>query len=189
MRHRSAQVRIAGRCRRLADRLPLVRKRREEGQALVEFALVIPVLLIILFAIVQFGIMLNTYITVTDAARSGARQLALEQGNDDPCDPSVQVATNAGNSAKIGSTNVTIGFTSTTDVVSTSDFCAGTTPNGSTTATATTYTYSPTDANTSGAEVQGDTASMTINKPFALQFFGFKLMNINLSATASDAVE
>jgi Flp pilus assembly protein TadG len=183
-------MRIADRWRRLTDCLPFVRKRREEGQALVEFALVMPVVLLILFAIIQFGIMLNTYITVTDSARSGARQLALEQGNNDPCDPSVRVATNAGQSAGIGASNVTIGFTSATAptvTTTTNDYCEGTV-SGSTTSP-TTYTYSPTGTNTIGTEIQGDTASMIVNKPFTLSIFGLGIFHITLSASASDAIE
>ena len=42
-----------------------------------EAALVIPVLLMVVFAIVDFGRMLNAQITVTEAAREGARALSL----------------------------------------------------------------------------------------------------------------
>jgi Flp pilus assembly protein TadG len=47
--------------------------RKEHGQALVEFALVAPVLLLLLFGIVQFGIAFNNSISLTDAVRAGAR--------------------------------------------------------------------------------------------------------------------
>jgi Flp pilus assembly protein TadG len=45
----------------------------ESGQALTEFAVVLPLLAIILVAIVQAGIALNHYVTLTDAVRVGAR--------------------------------------------------------------------------------------------------------------------
>ncbi len=48
-------------------------RRRETGQSLVELALAIPVLLILTFGIVDFGMALQRYITVTNAAREGAR--------------------------------------------------------------------------------------------------------------------
>ena len=64
--------------------------RREDGQTLVEFALVLPVLLLILTAILKFGLMFNHYITLTDAVRSGARTLALGRGlPGDPCNPAI----------------------------------------------------------------------------------------------------
>jgi hypothetical protein len=43
----------------------------------VEFALVLPVLLILLFGIIDFGRMLNAKVTLNEAAREGARAAAL----------------------------------------------------------------------------------------------------------------
>ena len=42
-----------------------------------EFALVLPILVLLLFAVIQFGIVFNNYVTVTDAARAGARKGAV----------------------------------------------------------------------------------------------------------------
>jgi Flp pilus assembly protein TadG len=51
--------------------------RREEGAAAVEFALLLPILLLILFGIIDFGRALNMQIQLTEAAREGVRPLAL----------------------------------------------------------------------------------------------------------------
>ena len=51
---------------------------RDSGAAAVEFALVLPVLLLLLFGIIDFGRLYFTQITLTDAAREGVRVLALE---------------------------------------------------------------------------------------------------------------
>jgi Flp pilus assembly protein TadG len=51
---------------------------------MVEFALVIPVLLLIIFGIIQFGILFNNYVTLTDAVRAGARQAAVSRTLPDP---------------------------------------------------------------------------------------------------------
>lgn len=51
---------------------------RDRGSAAVEFALILPILLLVLFGIVDFGRLYFTQITLTDAAREGARVLALE---------------------------------------------------------------------------------------------------------------
>jgi Flp pilus assembly protein TadG len=48
--------------------------RSEHGQAAVEFALVVPVLLLLLLSIVQGGIVFHNYLAVTDAARAAERQ-------------------------------------------------------------------------------------------------------------------
>jgi Flp pilus assembly protein TadG len=52
---------------------------KENGQAVVEFAVILPVLLLILFAILQFGLIFNNYIQVTAAAREGARKAAVSR--------------------------------------------------------------------------------------------------------------
>ena len=43
---------------------------------MVEFALVIPILCVVLFGVIQFGILYKNYVTLTDAARIGARKAA-----------------------------------------------------------------------------------------------------------------
>jgi Flp pilus assembly protein TadG len=55
------------------------RLRNEEGQGIVEFALVLPVLLALVLGIVQFGITFNNYLTITDATRVGARKAAVSR--------------------------------------------------------------------------------------------------------------
>jgi hypothetical protein len=52
---------------------------RERGAAAVEFALVLPLLLFLLFALIDGGRALNAQITLTEAARDGARLAALGQ--------------------------------------------------------------------------------------------------------------
>jgi Flp pilus assembly protein TadG len=48
--------------------------RSEEGQTAVEFALIAPLLIVLLLGILQTGITFNHYLPVTDAARAGARR-------------------------------------------------------------------------------------------------------------------
>jgi hypothetical protein len=55
--------------------------RRDRGAAAVETAIVLPLLLLLIFGLVDFGRMLNAQIVVTEAAREGARAGAL---GDDP---------------------------------------------------------------------------------------------------------
>lgn len=51
----------------------------ERGQTLVEFAALLPVLCLLLFGIIQFGVVFHDYITVTDASRVGAREAAVSR--------------------------------------------------------------------------------------------------------------
>jgi Flp pilus assembly protein TadG len=53
--------------------------RDERGQALTEFAFVLPILAVLLFGVIQFGILYNHYVTVTDAVRAGARKGAVSR--------------------------------------------------------------------------------------------------------------
>jgi Flp pilus assembly protein TadG len=49
----------------------------DEGAAAVEFALLLPILLLLVFGIIDFGRLLNEQITLTEAAREGARAESL----------------------------------------------------------------------------------------------------------------
>ena len=54
---------------------------RDRGATAVEFALLLPLLLLLVFGIIDFGRALNAQITLTQAARTGARLAALGQPN------------------------------------------------------------------------------------------------------------
>jgi len=51
--------------------------RRQSGATLIEFALILPILLFLLFGIFEFGRIFNTYLIVVNGAREGARHGAL----------------------------------------------------------------------------------------------------------------
>ena len=46
------------------------------GQSVVEFALVAPVMLLLVFGMIQFGLVLNAELTLTEAVRQGAQIVA-----------------------------------------------------------------------------------------------------------------
>jgi Flp pilus assembly protein TadG len=60
--------------------------KREQGQTLTEFALVLPILALLLFGVIQFGIVFHQYVTLTDAVRAGARQGAVGRHVSAPAD-------------------------------------------------------------------------------------------------------
>ena len=51
--------------------------KQERGQSVAEFALVLPLMMLILLGIVQFGMVFKQYITLTDAVREGSRKAAV----------------------------------------------------------------------------------------------------------------
>jgi len=47
--------------------------KNQKGQALVEFAIILPLLLLLVMGIFQFGMMINSYLTIQNITREGAR--------------------------------------------------------------------------------------------------------------------
>jgi TadE-like protein len=73
------------------------RARDERGQALVEFALIAPLFLMIVFGIIQFGVGLNYWLDLQRIANQGARWAAVNaypncpvEGPAAPCSPTLQ---------------------------------------------------------------------------------------------------
>ncbi len=62
----------------MMQRLRLRRRgRREDGAELIELAIVLPILLLVVAAIIDFGFLFQRYEAVTNAAREGARIAVL----------------------------------------------------------------------------------------------------------------
>ena len=55
------------------------RRTRQLGQSLAEFAIVVPIFLIVVFGVVDFSLGLRAWLTITNASREGARVLVLGQ--------------------------------------------------------------------------------------------------------------
>ena len=134
-----------------------------------EFALVLPVLLLILLAILKFGLMFNHYLTLTDAVRAGARQLALGRGSaTNPCTAAEQQAANSA-----GSLNLVVGSSTFTE------------------------SFSPIPAvetctNSATAWIQGDQATLSATYPCDLKIMGVNFWpggNCVLKASATEAIE
>ena len=54
-------------------------RHEEKGQTATELALVLPVFCLLLFGVIQFGIVFKNYVTLTDAVRAGARTAAVSR--------------------------------------------------------------------------------------------------------------
>jgi Flp pilus assembly protein TadG len=73
-----------------------------------EFALVLPVLLVLLFAIIQFGIVFNRYLDLTDAVRAGARKAAVSRLETDPVAATKQAVTASAGDITIDPGDITV---------------------------------------------------------------------------------
>jgi Flp pilus assembly protein TadG len=160
----NAQIRhkLAGALRALAFRF----RRETTGSAVVEFALLAPVLFMLLIGMFQFGIMINNYIQLTEAVRVGGRTLAISRGSTTP----VTTTRNAVFSSAPGLAQGSLGFTMTVNGAScTVDATCKTTLDGA----------------------QGTQASITVtyNACSAIVYGRNYLPNCNLRSTTSIRVE
>jgi Flp pilus assembly protein TadG len=91
--------------------------KKEHGQAVTEFALILPVLALLLFGVIQFGIAFNNYLTVTDAVRVGARKAAVSRQAADPTGTTISQVRSAASDLDQSKLNISV----TTDWVQGSD--------------------------------------------------------------------
>ena len=56
------------------------RRPRERGAAAVEFALILPLLMTVVIGVMEFGFLFNQQISLSQAAREGARSYAIHHG-------------------------------------------------------------------------------------------------------------
>lgn len=153
-------------------RLSYIRRklRRDDGQALVELALTMPLLLLLVMGIIQFGIMLSDYSSLVNASRAGARELALGGTLSNPCAEAVAAAVaSASGQFTIPPGDVTPSFPASGQASAGEDYCES--------------------GGTNGAEVAGDQATVTISYPYRLSVFGMGIMNINLTTKSTQAIE
>jgi Flp pilus assembly protein TadG len=73
-----------------------------------EFALVLPILALLLFGVIQFGLVFNNYLTLTDAVRAGARKAAVSRRLADPQGAAVSATRNAASDLRQSDLNVTV---------------------------------------------------------------------------------
>jgi Flp pilus assembly protein TadG len=78
--------------------MPLKKSFRDQrGQTVTEFALVLPLLMLVLLGIMQFGVLFRDYLAVVDAVRAGARVGAVSRQSTSPtpkekCEQAVEKA-------------------------------------------------------------------------------------------------
>jgi Flp pilus assembly protein TadG len=90
----------------------IARLRDERGQALVEFAVVLPILLVLLLGIIQTGIYLFTISDVNQAARSGGRMLTTLR-NDSSAVTEVEAKVASAVSQEVDPTKLSYSFSPT----------------------------------------------------------------------------
>jgi Flp pilus assembly protein TadG len=142
------------------------------GQALLEFALCLPVLLLVLTGIFTFGIFLNHYLVLTNAVTIGAQQLAVSRGQTtDPCQLTSSTVESA--SSTLAAANLSYTFVL----------------NG-VTYTGTSCSSSSTTTGAAGNLVQGASATVTASYPCSLAVYGKNYVpNCLLQAQTTELVQ
>ncbi len=160
------------------DKRIRARVRHERGQAMVEFAAIVPLLCFLILGMITFGFSMYNYLEMTNGVTSGAQALAISRGQTtNPC------------------TTVTAPYFAATPnlITSKSLFTITITSTSGTVYTLATNTASPTcsASSTTAAPAsdltQGATATVTVTYPCNLNVFGVNFAPSTCVMTAKTA--
>ena len=82
--------------------------KNDDGVSAIEFAIISPVLLTIVLGVFQFGIAMNQYLNLTNAAAQGALTLALSRGTTTPYTSTTAAITAAAPNLVAAQTTITV---------------------------------------------------------------------------------
>jgi len=143
----------------------------ERGSSLVEFAIVLPLLMLVTTGIFAFGFALNNYLELTNAVNIGAQLLAVSRGDQsNPCTAAITALYNAAPNLTEGNLAFTFTFTSNG------------TPTSYTTASA--CDKAAEEAN-SPIFAQGESVKLVATYPCTLVGYGFNFSSLGCSLTAN----
>lgn len=150
-----------------ALRLPTIAD--QDGQSMVEFALVAPMVLILATGICFMGICLQRYLVLTNAVTTGAQQVAISRGSTtDPC----ATAASAVSAAVPGLSSSSLTFTLTLSSTAYGPYT------GVSNASCSKATLS-----------QNESATLTVSYPVTIPIYGFKNQNFTMTATTEEIVQ
>lgn len=156
----------------------------DDGQSLVEFGLVLPLLLLVLSGIFSFGIVFNQFQILTNATNDSARAFALSANggatsttssapNGDPCAYVNTIVLADAPSLNSSNLKYTIVYTVTS------------------TTTSTTYTGTGSSAPTCAGITMnsGDTVQVTVKYPVTTSIFQWATKSLTLSSSSTELVQ
>ncbi len=148
------------------------RMKHNEGSALVEMAVILPVMMLLITGVCSLGIVLNNYLVLTSAVQSGAMQVALSAGqsNIDPCNIAATQVVAAAPTLNPSNITYTFNFNGT---------AAG--------------PFKGTAASTCSADnqylTQGSAVSVNATYPTQMIIFGWRPSTLNLTTTTSELAQ
>ena len=144
----------------------------QDGQSIVEFALTLPILLLVVTGITTFGVAITNYVQLTEATNVGGRALAISRNQVvDPCATGASAVQGAAPSLNASNLNYSFVLNGTQFSGST---CSS--PNIS--------------SGAAGDLVQGQSATITVTYPCVLKVYGANYApNCMLTAKTTELVQ
>lgn len=90
-----------------------VKSKHQSGTSAVEFALLLPILVLLVFGIIEFGLLLYDQAVITNASREGARAGIIQQPSRVTCSEIQTVVTNYSSSYLINFGGADVNFSAT----------------------------------------------------------------------------
>lgn len=161
------------------------RWREERGSALVEFAVVFPLLIVLVMGIITFGQAFGNYQRLTNSAAAGAEAISVARGNTlNPCTTVSTAALNSWPTAAQGNLKFTITIAPATTGAAIL-YTLGTANSANPSCPAPTST-----TGTAADLVQGDNVTVQITYPCQLTIFGTNFApNCMLTAQTVEAIQ
>jgi Flp pilus assembly protein TadG len=145
-------------------------ERSSSGQAAVEFAFVAPMMIILILAILVFGLAFDQYLALTFATNAATQQLAISRGQTtDPCKTTSQAAYSA--APQLAQANIKFSILLGTNTIASN-------------------AANPSCSGSQQYLVQSDAAQVTATYPCNLKIFGANpVPNCTLSAQSTMAIQ
>lgn len=140
-----------------------------EGAAAAEFALVLPLMLLILFGVMSLGLALYTYEMLTGGVRVGVRQFAISRGSSTPF-TDAQKAVRIATTPALNFNSLTLGFLVAPPGTSVFVQCS-------------------TDTSCASALVSGATAEVNASYPCTIVVMSIKISGCQLTQSTQELVE
>lgn len=144
----------------------------EKGVAAIEFALIAPVLLLIVLGGIQFALMLGNYVMLTNASSVGAMQFAISRSDTTPYTDAVNAIKAA--APALSTTNLTITLTVNGTACATDSACATALTNA---------------APSSGGSLQPAAVTLTYPCGSQLTWYSFWTSTCKLTSTTAEGVQ
>jgi len=155
---------------------------RDDGGPLVEFALVVPIFMVLIVGMFSLGLMLNNYMVLTNIVGTAARNLALSRditaASSDPCNYAVsQAVTNS----------PSLNLTAVTWTVTWTKFDSS--GNALTPSTYTSSSVGTMPSCSSQSITQGDNVAISAQYPVVFYQYGISPKSMNLTARSAELMQ